>query len=954
MPYKDALSVVRTAVTDRHARLEPSDADPGSVPGQFYALAVAARAEVDRRKRQRRLRDYDDLLTGLRDALADPERGPLAQERVRSRYSVVLVDEFQDTDPVQWEILRLAFHGHATLILIGDPKQAIYAFRGGDVVTYLAASDEAERHDTLGVNWRSDEGLLAAFGAVFRGAALGDPGIVVRPVESAHPGSRLSGAPGEAPFRLRVVTRSQLGVGPRRKPTVGPARELVADDLAGDVVHLLDSGAEVATCDRPRCVAPRDIAVLVNTNKQAQLVREALSRVQVPAVLTGTASVFSTEMATEWLVLLQALDRPSRASRARTAALTCFVGWDAERLAAAGDAALDTLGPLLRGWADVLHQRGVPALVEVVTEEAALYERLLATPTGERRLTDLRQLAQLLHAAAVDEQLGTVALVEWLQRRIDDAADEISEERSRRLDSDAEAVQVVTVHRSKGLEFPIVYVPFGWDRHTSSADYPRYHAGLVRSLDVGGVEGPHFDEHCRLNAEEDAGEDLRLLYVAVTRAQCQVVTWWVPSTTTPASPLNRLLFDAFSPGGQPEPSAPLLSDDDARRRLDTLALDSGGTIAVESAVGSGGASWQPRQAAAATLEVAAFTRGLDTAWRRTSYTAMTAAAHESAMSAAGVRSEPEEQQLDDELDRPAGQSPGAAATGATATEDEELRAVLSPMRDLPSGTGFGTVVHSILEEVDTAAPDLASELVDRSRAVLTRGFGTALDPEVLGAALLPAMETPLGPLASGVRLRDVLPADRLAELDFELPLAGGDRPAALSVTLGAFAEVLGRHLAPEDPFASYPDVLTGGSFRRERLRGYLVGSLDAVLRLPADGGESRYLVVDYKTNWLGGPSGYDGPLTAWHYRPQALGEAMIAADYPLQLLLYLVALHRFLRWRRPGYDPDRHLGGGLYLFLRGMCGPDTPWQDGAPCGVFGWTPPRGLVPDLSDLLAGGT
>jgi exodeoxyribonuclease V beta subunit len=602
----------------------------------------------------------------------------------------------------------------------------------------------------------------------------------------------------------------------------------------------------------------------------------------------------------------------------------------------------------------VLHQRCVPALVEVVTEEAALYERLLATPTGERRLTDLRQLAQLLHAAAVDEQLGTVALVEWLQRRIDDAADEISEERSRRLDSDAEAVQVVTVHRSKGLEFPIVYVPFGWDRHTSSADYPRYHAGLVRSLDVGGVEGPHFDEHCRLNAEEDAGEDLRLLYVAVTRAQCQVVTWWVPSTTTPASPLNRLLFDAFSPGGQPEPSAPLLSDDDARRRLDTLALDSGGTIAVESAVGSGGASWQPRQAAAATLEVAAFTRGLDTAWRRTSYTAMTAAAHESAMSAAGVRSEPEEQQLDDELDRPAGQSPGAAATGATATEDEELRAVLSPMRDLPSGTGFGTVVHSILEEVDTAAPDLASELVDRSRAVLTRGFGTALDPEVLGAALLPAMETPLGPLASGVRLRDVLPADRLAELDFELPLAGGDRPAALSVTLGAFAEVLGRHLAPEDPFASYPDVLTGGSFRRERLRGYLVGSLDAVLRLPADGGESRYLVVDYKTNWLGGPSGYDGPLTAWHYRPQALGEAMIAADYPLQLLLYLVALHRFLRWRRPGYDPDRHLGGGLYLFLRGMCGPDTPWQDGAPCGVFGWTPPRGLVPDLSDLLAGGT
>jgi exodeoxyribonuclease V beta subunit len=282
-----------------------------------------------------------------------------------------------------------------------------------------------------------------------------------------------------------------------------------------------------------------------------------------------------------------------------------------------------------------------------------------------------------------------------------------------------------------------------------------------------------------------------------------------------------------------------------------------------------------------------------------------------------------------------------------------MRAVLSPMRDLPSGAAFGTVVHSILEAVDTATPDLASELVQRSHAVLGRGFGAALEPEALGAALLPAMETPLGPLAGGVRLRDVLPADRLAELDFELPIAGGDRPAAVSVTLGAFAEVLRSRLAPDDPFASYPERLTGGSFRRERLRGYLVGSLDAVLRLPAGDDASRYLVVDYKTNWLGGPSGYDGALTAWHYRPKVLGEAMIAADYPLQLLLYLVALHRFLRWRRPGYDPDRHLGGGLYLFLRGMCGAGTPQQDGTPCGVFGWVPPHGLVADLSDLLAGG-
>jgi exodeoxyribonuclease V beta subunit len=331
---------------------------------------------------------------------------------------------------------------------------------------------------------------------------------------------------------------------------------------------------------------------------------------------------------------------------------------------------------------------------------------------------------------------------------------------------------------------------------------------------------------------------------------------------------------------------------------------------------------------------------------------MTSVAHDAGVSSsAGVSSEPEERGLDDEAAAPA-----TIPTDPTddSTDDDVLKAALSPMRDLPSGTGFGIAVHAVLEAVDTAAPDLAAELVDRSGEVLSRRPGsTSLDPDTLGPALLPAMQTPLGAFADGVRLCDVAPADRLPELDFELPLTGGDSPAGLSVTLGAFAEVLRSHLSPDDPFWPYPDVLAGRDFRRERLRGYLVGSLDAVLRLPREDGGHRYLVVDYKTNWLGGPTSYDGPLTAWHYRPAALEEAMLAAHYPLQLLLYLVALHRFLRWRQPGYDPDVHLGGGLYLFLRGMCGTDTPQVDGVPCGVFGWLPPKGLVGDLSALLAGG-
>ena len=947
MSYAESLRLAREVIGDRHAVLEPKDADADSVAAARVRFAEAVRAEVDVRKRQRRLRDYDDLLTRLRDALLDPVRGEAACDRVRSRYSVVLIDEFQDTDPVQWQILRTAFHGHTTLVLIGDPKQAIYAFRGGDVVTYLRARRDAGTEATLARNWRSDAPLLEGLGHVFGRAALGDPGIVVRPVASAHPERRLTGSSSDVPVRLRVLTRSALGSKPAATPKVAGVREAVARDVAGHLVRLLDSDARLHLGGEPRQVAPGDVAVLVHTNPQATLVHDALRAAGVPAVLTGAVDVFGTEMAAEWLVLLQALEQPHRQTRARTAALGCFVGWDAARLAAVGDSAMEELGPLLGDWAAVLERRGVPALLEVVAEGGHLLQRMLATAEGERQLTDLRHIGEALHAAAVAEQLGTSALVEWLQRRIRDAGRDV-EERSRRLESDAKAVQVITVHRSKGLEFAVVYVPFGWDRWTTSPNHPRFHTEAgVRSLDVGGRDGPAYAEHCAADAEEQSGESLRLLYVALTRAQCQVVTWWAPSSNTPCAPTHRLLFADFPPEHEPVDKVELPGDDAVLERLTELATQSGGTVDVERvALPKTPVRWHPPAGPVPALQVASFDRALDTAWRRTSYSALTAMAHDVSYSvgSAGVGSEPEGTRLEDE--------PAVAEAPVHAPDvvEDPLRRIASPMGKLPSGAGFGIVVHSVLELVDTLTPNLGTELVERSREVLARRLSASYAPAELGAALLPAMQTPLGPLAGGARLRDIPPRDRLAEMDFELPLAGGDDPGETAATLDAIADLLGRRLPVGDPFAAYTDLLTGPGLHRQQLRGYLTGSLDAVLRVRLADGEARYLVVDYKTNWLGAAA--EEPLTAWHYRPAALAEAMLAAHYPLQLLLYLVALHRYLRWRQPGYDPERHLGGGLYLFLRGMCGPETPTVDGVPCGVFGWTPPPGLVEELSALLAG--
>ena len=958
LSVKDARCVAREAVGDPHAALEPSAAPPDSLAGHRYAFARDAVTEVRRRKRARRLLDYDDLLGLLRDALKDPQHGPSAAERIRSRYRVVLVDEFQDTDPVQWEILRTAFHGSRTLVLIGDPKQAIYAFRGADVVTYLSARAVAHHSATLARSWRSDQPLLTALGHVLGGAALGDPRIVVSPVEAEHTDRRLEGG---APLRLRHVTRAAFGLKGTRSPGVGAVRDLIAEDVAADVVRQL-GGTRLRDDAGWRALHPGDIAVLTRFNADAGRVREALVRAGVPAVESGLSSVFATPAARHWLTLLTALERPGHAGRAAAAALSPFLGWDAARLAVATDEERDDLADQVRSWAHLLADRGVAALVEAASAHG-LAERLLATSTGERALTDLRHIGQTLHAAATADRLGIAALTEWLRRRMDEAGQDYAEERSRRLETDAEAVQVVTVHSSKGLEFPVVYVPFAWDRHdrTDQETLAFHDDADNRVLHVGGRDDLHYVAARDRHLAEERGEDLRLLYVALTRARSQVVTWWAPTKQNSAcSPLSRLLLGRPAPGEVPAPRVSVGRDDATSAAFADLAARSAGTVLVEDVDAPPPAlRWSPPAQPRPELDVSRFSRRLDFSWRRTSYTGLTAAAHDD--TAPGVASEPEMTGVQDEWEL------GETHLARSATSDgigEAARSVVSPMADLPGGASFGTLVHAVLERVDPSAPDLDAELLRRcDEAVTARVPGVGA--EELAAALAPVLATPLGDLAAGRSLRDIGPGDRLVELDYELPLAGGDAApgdgaAGNGATLADVADLLREHLPRGDVLAGYADRLgarqsPGGRRspqRGERLRGYLAGSLDAVLRITQDrgaGSDVRYLVVDYKTNRL---APVTEQLTAWHYRPAAMAEAMIAAHYPLQLLLYLVALHRFLRWRQPGYDPERHLGGGLYLFVRGMCGPHTPVVEGSPCGVMAWRPPSGLVVELSALLDG--
>ncbi|QZY29300.1 UvrD-helicase domain-containing protein [Nocardioides coralli] len=919
--YSQALAIARCAVNDPQARLEPAGETEG-VAARRVRFAEAVRRETDRRKRRLGVLSYDDLLHQLADALADTDSP--ARDRMRRRWRVVLVDEFQDTDPVQWSILDRAFTGVATMVLIGDPKQAIYAFRGGDVTTYLAAARTATERRTLGTNWRSDHDLVAAFDAFLGGAQLGHPEIVVHPVDAHHGENRLRGAPSDRPLRMRVLRRDDLGV-TGGAPKVDQVRPHVARDLALDVRRLLASGA---TFDGEPLRA-RDVAVLAHTNSTLATIQAALREVGIPSVIAGAGSVFGSAAALEWLTLLEALDQPHRMPKVRAAALTSFFGLTATELDEGGADRSEEIADQVRVWAELFAERGVAAVLEAATA-AGLSARVLGWVGGERLLTDLRHVGEVLHTVGLTDHLGLASTLTWLRRQVAEGRADRTSERTRRLDSDAAAVQLVTIHSSKGLEYPVVYLPAVWDRFAREPDMPLFHDDDGQRCVAVGRSRTQWGDHAARAAAEDLGESLRLLYVALTRACSQVVCWWAPTArNTATSALHRLL--ARGEGDDVPDQAAVWSD---QQVVDVFARwRDRGALTPEPA------RWallgvDPPQDHPAELAVRRFDRTVDTAWRRTSYSALTRV--ESAT--ATVDSEPEVEPRDDE---------GALRPLLLPDDVVSAAAVPSPMADLPVGADFGSLVHGVLEHADPEVPDLAAELRRHLDDQLVR-WPQDVDRDVLVDALEAVVTTPLGSLAGGATLRSIALRDRLPEMDFELPLAGGDLATTGAVTLGDLAPLLRRHLTPEDPVRRFADALDRPEVGDQDLRGYLTGSVDVVLRTgPAS--DPRYLVVDYKTNWLG-PR--EEPLTAAAYAPAMLDEAMGHSDYPLQALLYAAVLHRFLRWRQPGYDPERHLGGVLYLYLRGMCGEATPLVDGEPCGVFAWRPPVALVVELSDLLDG--
>jgi exodeoxyribonuclease V beta subunit len=927
----------------------PDEADSTPPAARQRRLVDRVLDEVHRRRRAEGTLSFDDVLTQLRDGL---RASPASAAALRRRFRVALIDEFQDTDPVQWELFSTLFGdtNDTTLVLVADPKQAIYAFRGANVHTYLeAAYEPGTVQSTLGTNWRSDGALLAALEQLLAGSTFGDPRIGFVPVAAApdHVGRRLTisgGAPLPA-LAVRAVVGDHLARTKQGQVSVNEAEAAVAADLAEQVHGLLETAVlpDTGPGSPGRRLRPKDIAVLIGKHSEAPVIQSALRRRNIPAVVARGGSVLESVAATHWRWLLTALARPADPARARTVALSWFFGWSVARIDAADETELADVQEQLFAWAEILETHGTIDFCAHVWSDSGVVARVLASPDGDRDLTDLDHIASLLQTTGDSARPTALGLLTTLTQldALKDLIDPDNDVTARQVESEAEAVQIMTVYVAKGLEFPVVCVPTLWRRNYGTDVVFQSPITGNRTFDVAsGQEWPtkkDLEQRREMAGDEALGDSLRLLYVALTRAQHQTLLWWSGPSGSDSTGLAHVLFGrtngAIDPDLFSQRRVVVPDDTDLAANLAAAFAPAGDAIAV-SVPGPAQppvTEWTDEvpPTAPGTLELAELGRTPARNTRRWSFTAISGRAHPEDI-------DPEDESLGDA---------GAADEPVAPPEHEETGTDL-PLGAVPGGPQFGTLVHEVLEQTDFATEDLETELRTHVSDAL-RWNAWPIDVTTLVTGLRAAIDTPLGPLLFGRRLSDFSRRDYLRELDFELRLGESARPAT-DRDIGAL--VL-HHLPTEDPLRPWAESLAAGLFDVE-LAGHLTGSIDLVLRVidpAAPDAPPRFVVADYKTNKL---PGFGRESRSSDYHPGQLPAAMIDHHYPLQALLYGVALHRYLRWRLPGYQPADHLGGAAYLFVRGMVGAETPTDNGNPYGVFAWPVPPALVCDLSDLLDG--
>ncbi len=967
-------------------------------------------AEVHRRSYNAGIMTYDDMVRMVAETLEKNDTVAInLSQSISSHYSIMMVDEFQDTDALQWSIFSHIFEANPhklTLITVGDPKQAIYRFRGADVQAYIDAVGSVEQNHKLGTNYRSDKGLLTALATLFTNgkSELNDskskyffaanekvPFEKVESIEngsvsstSVHAPPNVPGSPLEIRYLANhLVLGSHTVPGSIKNGKIGEPKITNNDstevqrifwrDMANHVVELLQHGnipdKKSNTENGTRAITPNDIAILVNSHSDAETAVQYLRESSVPAVRFKTDSVFGSRAAMHWLMLLGALANPGKPQFVHAYAMSWFGNMSEEVIARADQ---DTLAKWQHDCAknaELLRLRGIGSLYLSFRNRADFLNRVLGMVDGERHITDLDHVAEILASIPDSARNGSASdyfktLTEFINN-----SDSRIEQFQRRIEGDEVAVKVMTIHSSKGLQFPVVFLPTLLKSSPSNDNNPKMFSSQFpgetttrRIIDIAsGFDGakewilaPIGKDNLPIASHE--GRDLlfkddvyyetkRLLYVALTRAEHKVVLYW--SATGPNNGNGNIkvaLAQTLAAHDSNLTSIPVEAEP-LNALMKTIVGASHGTIAAIPLPSKQAPKlkWtKPSSTQRTTTTPAQYARTnkvSTSGFAQWSYSELSRT----------LKGDHSNKSNDSDLAGATDESNSAPTlTPLVSNINIALDVAIAsmPLHDIAGSKTFGTTVHEVFDNINPASAKLNQDLYDQ----VEHHFANTHSPEQrtkIAGGIIASIHAPLGGPFAGNTLRTLGTTHRLSELEFNFHLPQSDARAFPLSDIGALMLQHGNL----DPYltAYAQDIVDNPS--TINIAGYMTGSIDAVFRVNSEASDPVYVVADYKTNFLHrSTKAQQNPLTPYH--PDNLVISMVEHGFILQALVYSVALHRYLRWRQPGYVPDIHLGGTAYLYIRGMTGHSTDDPIPRPYGVYHWRPTTALVLALDALFAG--
>jgi len=823
-----------------------------------YDFAKYYNTELQNRKREKRVWSFNDLLIELNNALNEQGSSKF-KEIVSSKYSAVMIDEFQDTDPVQYDIfMKLFNYDGKTIFFIGDPKQSIYSFRNADIFSYIKVYSDCRSFWTITTNFRSSEKYLKALNNIFnRNNPFLINAIVFQEAVSPVENSMNLFIDGDDNSAMKFIFQET-----DEKLSAETSMSYIIEESISEIKKLLaysDKGSAyfINKKNIKKPITTKDIAFIVRTNNEAENIHNALSKENIPSVMYSERSIVDTDEMSEIKLILNAVNNYRDRKSVVTALSTEIWGYNAENILSitTDENIFNSILYRLQEYRHIWDKYGFISFFKIFLTRENIHSNIFSLNKSRRRMTNINHIAEILHNTAVRYSLGINGLMKFIEQDINDEKKDSFEIR---IETDSESIKILTIHKSKGLQFPIVFMPFLYKKPRDN-DAIVFHKDNQIFMDIseGLYEEDEYMKNINISDYETAAENLRLLYVALTRAEYRTYIGWAKTDGLKNTPLAYLIhcksditpdtFTAVVKNFKIEYS-------DIINDLNILYNKSGGTISFLPAHNGENYPFDARDSKPPDFKIRENHVTITQSFQINSFTSI-------------VHSDNEFRQT--------------ALSSASSLTDNALT-----YDDLKTGALSGIFIHSIMQNCDfhNLTHDVLEKLIIETAE---KYFIKNINVEKIRETILNITTGKIISKCDKISLNNIQKNNIIKETEFHFSVD--------SINYSLIKSLLSEYYG----YVDFPDNQNIAS------SGFMKGVIDAVIE-----NNGKFYIIDWKSNFLGN--------SIKDYGESNIIEQMRNNFYHLQYLIYLVAVNRYLANILPDYNYENSFGGIFYIFIRGF------------------------------------